>query len=123
MRPITSKEWTKPHALSADPPPRKSVNFLRGPFQIGAPAAVNTDASLGFSRMGYQSPFIAQEICGGKKNMLREAARSVSDWCPSARRVPPIEARRRLRANRLSVESRFLRLLRADYAYCCTRHL
>ena len=33
--------------------PREALRFLRAPFQIGAAASWNTDASLGFSCMGY----------------------------------------------------------------------
>ena len=41
------------------PAPRRSSlrgasHFLHAPWLIGAPASINTDASLGFSRIGYQ---------------------------------------------------------------------
>ena len=71
---------------------REAMNFLHAPSQIGAPPAMNADASSGFSCMGCQSPHIALDIFDGEKNILLA-------W-----RVPLREAPRRREADRRSVE-------------------
>ena len=71
---------------------RGAMKFLHAPSQIGAPPAMNADASLGFPRLGCQSPHIALEICDGEKNILLA-------W-----RVPPREAPRRQGVDRRNVE-------------------
>ena len=49
--------------------PRVAMNFLRSPFQTGAPGAMHTDAPFGFSRIGDQSILIALAICDGRGNV------------------------------------------------------
>ena len=75
---------------------REALNVLRSPFQICVPATMHTGASLGSSRMGYQSSQIALAICGGKTNI------------PLRMRAPLREAPRRHGAGRLSAEKSVL---------------
>ena len=65
---------------------RNAKNFLPAPHQIGVPATMNTEASFGFSRMGYQSSHITLAICGSVKNILRmEGASSRGSETPRGR--------------------------------------
>ena len=40
----------------------RSYGFAHAYDQVGVPASLNADASLGFSRMAYQSSYIAPEL-------------------------------------------------------------
>lgn len=72
---------------SRNPPalPREELHFLQAPFRIGVPASMNAGASLGFSRIGYQSSYIALVICGGEENILLRMAGTSSRGSEKAR--------------------------------------
>ena len=77
----------------------EAINFSRAPRQIGAPAAMNTDASFGFSRMGYPPPFVALAICDCETNVLLRM-----EGAPMRQRNGGKSVLRRHGAGRLSVE-------------------
>ena len=49
---------------------REAVGFLRALRPVDVPATMNTAASVGSSRMGRQSAFIALDTCDGRRNFL-----------------------------------------------------
>ena len=68
-QPIASKKWKRRSRCSRSSL-REALNFLRAWLQIGAPASMNADASLGFARSGCQSPYIASEVSVGRRDIL-----------------------------------------------------
>ena len=52
-------------------PPPQGIAFSAGPQPNQRPASMNTDASLGFSRAGYQSSYVALELRDGNTGALR----------------------------------------------------
>ena len=64
------------------------MNFLRVPPQTDAPATMNADASLSFSRMRHQSCYVALGICGGKKNIRLQMEGTTSRGSDAARGQP-----------------------------------
>ena len=49
---------------------RESLRSWHAPLQIGAPAPMNTDDSLGFSRMGYPPTYTTLELRDGRQDIL-----------------------------------------------------